>query len=270
MKKIMTIGLVAALASSGALADEGVVMVDQSSAGAASTTEVSVDAALVSAYVWRGQVYNNDVVVQSQVTVAHQGFSLNIWGNFDLGENNTGTEKSFSEIDFSLAYSLPVNMNQVAIDVGLINYNFPNNGDADSGPDTTELFVKATFLSWADQFIPSITGFGDVGGADGTYFLFDVAVPFEVSDYLAVEAGASAGWGNTSYNDKYWAKGKDEGWNDYNVYATASYELLENVTLAANLTYTWLDGRVRSHAEDADKYEASRKFWYGVSVAYDF
>jgi hypothetical protein len=276
MKKFMTLGLVAVMAAGGAMADDGVVIVDQTASGSSSPTEVTAEAALMSAYVWRGQVYNNDAVFQPQVTISHYDFSLNVWGNFDLGQNNSGNEGGFSEIDFSLAYTLPMDLSEISIDVGLINYTFPNAVSSSTDPDTTELFVSATVTSWKDYFIPSVTGFGDVDEVDGTYFLFDVAIPVSVSDVFAVDAGASAGWGNTSYNDAYWGYGapgsstqaKDSGWNDYNVYANASYELMENVTLSANLTYTWLDGTVRKGGNA--NYEAARKVWGGVNVAYDF
>ena len=63
-----------------------------------------------------------------------------------------------SEFDFSFAYSLPVDVNEMAIDVGLINYNYPDNGTdlQDNNPSTTELFLSATILSFSD-FVPSVT-----------------------------------------------------------------------------------------------------------------
>ena len=35
-----------------------------------------------------------------------------------------------SEFDIAFAYSLPIDINQMAIDFGLINYNYPGNGDS--------------------------------------------------------------------------------------------------------------------------------------------
>ena len=114
MKKVMTIGLVAVMAVGGAIAQEEVVIVDQMGGSSTSEAEVSLEAALVSADVWRGQVRNNDFVIQPQLTLAQYGVSLNIWGNYDLGENYLGVDNDFSEIDVALAYSLPLNINQMA------------------------------------------------------------------------------------------------------------------------------------------------------------
>jgi len=232
--------------------------------------EATVEAALVSSYVWRGQVYNNDFVVQPQVTLSQYGVSLNVWGNYDLGKNMNGVSSDFSEIDFSVAYSLPLDINEVAFDIGMIGYHYPANGTGNTGaPSTTELFATATVLSWRDYVIPSVTMFGDIDEADGVYFLFDIVAPYEISDYLAVEAGVSAGWGNTSYNDYYFGGNQDAGFNDYNFYGNASYEIMEGLTASLNLTYTFLEGGSLRDAADAI-YEADQKFWGGVNIAYDF
>jgi len=274
MKKGMVFGMVAVLAASGAVAQNDVVMVDSSGP----QTEVTAEAALVSSYVWRGQVYNNDFVVQPQVTLESYGVSFNVWANYNLaGSDKNGTSTDFSEIDLTLAYTLPVNLDDVAFDIGIINYNFPNSTDSEKGkavPATTELFGTATLLTFKDYVIPSFTLFGDIDEANGVYMLFDIVAPYQVSDYLAVEGGISAGYGNTSYNDYYFPTPggpsiQDAGWNDYNFYANASYEITDDLSVAANITYTMLEGgSIRSAADKF--YDSKEKFWGGVNLIYDF
>lgn len=270
MKKVMTIGLVAVLAAGAAMAQDDVVMVDQMGGSSTSDAQVTAEMALVSSYVWRGQVRNNDFVIQPQLTIAQYGVSLNVWGNYDLGSNYQGTSSDFSEIDLSLAYTLPLNINEMAFDVGIIGYNYPANGTGNTGnPTTTELFAKATVLSWQDYVIPSLAIFGDVDEADGVYFLFDIVAPYQISDVFAVEGGFSTGYGSTSYNDYYWGIGQDAGSNDFNFYGNASYMIMENLSASLNLTYTMLEGG--SIRDRADKiYESDQKFWGGVNIAYDF
>ncbi len=284
MKKAMVFGMVAALATGAAIAADDVVMVGQMGGSGSSEPEVSAEAALVTAHVWRGQVYNNDLVFQPQLTIAHAGVSFNIWGNYDLGKNYAGIDYDFSEIDLSLAYTLPVNLDDVTFDIGVISYNYPANGDRPAGQEgginkksTTELFGTATLLTFKDYVIPSVTLFGDIDEADGVYILFDIAAPYEVSDVLAVEGGISAGWGDTSYNDYYFNNApvpggqstQDKGFNDFNLYGSASYEILENLTASASVTYTWLSGGSIRNAGDA-RYESDSKLWGGVNIAYDF
>jgi outer membrane scaffolding protein for murein synthesis (MipA/OmpV family) len=270
MKKAMIFGIGAVLVTGIAHAQDGMVMVGQGGSDA-SEVQVTAEAALVSSHVWRGQVLNNDFVIQPQLTVEQYGVSLNLWGNYDLGNNWLGVSSDFSEFNLSLAYTLPLDINDIAIDLGIIGYHYPANGSG-VGPvginkqSTTELFAKATVLSIKDYVIPSVTFFGDIDEANGVYILFDVVAPYQISDYLWVEGGVSAGWGNTSYNDYYWFGAHDSGWNDYNFYGNVSYEIMENVTAAVNLTYTLLEGGSIS----TNPYEANEKFYGGVNIAYDF
>lgn len=274
MKKFMMVGMAALLAAGVAKAEDDVVMVGSVPANDPAETRVTLEAALVSSHVWRGQVYNNDFVFQPQMTASQYGLSLNVWANYDLGKGYTGAQSETSEIDFSLAYTLPLDINEMSFDVGLINYHFPANGTAEATPSTTELFAKATLLSFRDYVIPSVTFFGDIDEVDGTYILFDLAAPYQVSDYLSVEGGVSAGWGNTRYNDAYWGAPAnngtlDAGFNDFNFYGNATYEVMEGLYASLSLQYTMLSGgSVREGAKE--RYEAGEKFFGGVNIAYDF
>ena len=58
----------------------------------ASTLSASIDLPILSAYVWRGQVLNDEGVVQPSATISKGGFSLNYWQNFALTEHITGDE----------------------------------------------------------------------------------------------------------------------------------------------------------------------------------
>ena len=62
----------------------------------------TLEVALASSYVWRGQVLNNDTAVQSQITLAQYGFSVNMWSNYDIGSNKDGVKSDMSEFDFLL------------------------------------------------------------------------------------------------------------------------------------------------------------------------
>lgn len=270
MNKLMTIGMAALMGAGVVRAQDDVVMVGSVPQSDSAEPQVTLEAALVSSYVWRGQVYNNDFVFQPQMTVAQYGFSLNVWANYDMGKNNSGIQSDTSEIDFSLAYTLPLDINDVAFDVGLINYQFPANAPGGTNSkSTTEVFAKGTVTTWKDYVIPSVTIFGDIDKADGVYVLFDVMAPYQVSDYLSVAAGISAGWGNTSYNSYYWNQAADKGFNDYNFYGSCTYEIMEGLYASVSLQYTMLEGgEIRQAGKD--NYEASEKVFGGVNIAYDF
>jgi uncharacterized protein (TIGR02001 family) len=274
MKKVIGSLLVMTLVLS-VSANSEVVLVDQGTVYHSAMTEATLEVALASAYVWRGQVHNNDAVIQPQITLAQYGFSMNMWANYDLGANKDQVQSDVSEFDISFAYSLPIDVNEMAIDVGLINYNYPDNGstEGDSNPSTTEVFISGTILSFKDKFIPSITAYADIEEYPGVYVLFDLFVPYEVSEYVSLAGGFTAGYGNTSYNDEVWANGSgnfDAEFSDFSVYAVASYEVSDELTAAATLNYATLNGGSFEQAAAAAGYEADEKVWVSVNIAYDF
>ena len=77
-------------------------------AGLASTPAMAAEATAAldinSAYVWRGQTFNDGVVLQPSIDVAAEnGLGINVWGNYDIGDyNNTLDEDEFSEIDLTV------------------------------------------------------------------------------------------------------------------------------------------------------------------------
>lgn len=281
MNKLLSVSLVAVFAAGFATAQDGVVMVGQAPVTSDNGPEASVEAALVTANVWRGMVRNEDIVFQPQFTVAQYGFSFNVWANYDFSSNYAGVDNDLSEIDLSLAYTIPVDLNDFAFDVGIVSYQFPANGGAAGVPgyginqkSTSEIFGSAYWLTFRDYVIPSVQLFQDINEAKGTYLLFDIVAPYQISEYLWLEAGASTGWGSSRYNNYYYgipgvANDFDKGFSDYNFYGTISYELLDGVTASLNLTYTGLYGGAIKNAAKG-KYEAGEKFWGGLNISYDF
>ena len=163
----------------------------------------TLEVGLASAYVDRGQVINDNPVFQPQLTLSQYNFSLNLWANYDFGANKDNVRNAVSEFDIAFAYSLPIDINQMAIDFGLINYNYPGNGDS-SNPSTTELFLSSTFLSFQNIFtslLQCLLIYKNIL----IYFLLDVFAPYELSEYVGLIYGFSAGYGNTSYNDEQWS-----------------------------------------------------------------
>jgi hypothetical protein len=75
------------------------------------TASVGFD--LFSQYIWRGiALSRNSVVIQPSVTVGYKGFSLNVWGNLDTGEDNRFLFPApgkrglkWNETDFTFGYS---------------------------------------------------------------------------------------------------------------------------------------------------------------------
>ena len=274
MKNLFYSFTIAALIGCSCFGQDDLVIIDQGSIYTEGMTESTLEMALASAYVDRGQVINDNPVLQPQLTLSQYNYSLNLWANYDLGANMDNVRNAISEFDIAFAYSLPVDVNQMAIDVGIINYNYPGNGDS-SNPSTTELFLSSTFLSFQNLFTSSVTMYADIQEYPGVYFLFDIFTPYELSEYVGLVYGFSAGYGNTSYNDEKWSvnpstSNNDAGWTDFNLYINASYEVSDTLTAAASLNYMSLNGSAFETAASAIGYQANQIIWGAVNIAYDF
>lgn len=276
MKKTIQVGMAAVLVAGVAMAQQDLVMVaDMETAPVARTGPwAMVEVDMSSSHVWRGQVRNNDFVFQPQATIGYDGFSFNVASTYDIGNSWTGVSGDPSEVDLAVSYLIPFVPNGWELEVGIINYNYPANGNLKlTNPgqpnSTTELFGRGALVLWKDYFVPSVTFYGDVDEVNGTYILFDLFVPFDVSDYLQLQAGVSAGWGNTSYNDYYWNDEIDGKFNDFRAYFGTSYEVMENLSATASMAYSTVNGG--AIAEGArNTYEAKEKFFVSFGVAYEF
>ena len=272
MKKIIFLLMVIACLIN-VQAQDDIVIVDQGYVYSEGMVESTLEVGLATAYSDRGQVINENPVMQPQLTLSQYGYSLNLWANFDFGRNMDDVTDAVSEFDIAFAYSLPVDVNQIALDFGLINYNYPGNGNS-SNPSTTELFISSTFLSFQDMFTPSVSIYADIQEYPGVYFLFDIFAPYELSEFVALVYGFSAGYGNTSYTDEKWGtttpSNLDAGWTDFNFYVTASYEVSDSITAAGSLNYMRLNGSTYENAANILGYQANNLLWGAVNLAYDF
>jgi hypothetical protein len=199
----------------------------------------NTDLPVLSAYVWRGQVLNDEAVFQPALNLTKGGLGLNVWGNFNLTDSVT-EDPDFSEIDLTLSYGGKAGV--VGYGVGLIEYLFPNSTLAtDEGgvgyPGTRELYASLSLPEL--PVIPALSVYRDIDEADGTYAAVSVAYSQSLVAKLTLGLSASLGMADADYNSFYF--GVDESaLNDANVGATLSYALLDTLTVVPGVQYTWL------------------------------
>jgi hypothetical protein len=96
------------------------------------TASAGVD--ILSQYVWRGFALSRDsAVFQPSVTVGYKGFSFNVWGNLDSGENapaalTTRKGLNWNQTNFTAGYSREIFktdwMKALTLNVGCIYYAY--------------------------------------------------------------------------------------------------------------------------------------------------
>jgi uncharacterized protein (TIGR02001 family) len=221
-----------------------------------SDVSVNADVGLYSAYVWRGLIINNRMVAQPSVTAAKGPFSLNVWGNFDVAE----ADGDNTEVDYTAAYTLPLNIDAVTVDVGMIFYTFP--GNASDVPATEEAFVQATFNNIILTPVASL--YYDIDEAHGWYGNLAVSQGVEISDAMTAEIGGSMGYGTRNYNN-FTAGADYAAFCDFSVHASTEYALTEKLSVGALLQYSYLNYEVAKAAG-----QNTGIVWGGVNLSYKF
>lgn len=254
LSKVVATGLVA-----------GMLMMSPAAVQAA---EVTVGADVVSSYVWRGITLNKDVVVQPSVAVAHEsGLALEVWANFDIGDDDgTYAKRQFSEVDFDLSYTLDLDV--ASITVGYIEYTFPGYGDVvivdDEVVGMQASADREIYASIGAELLPGLgldlTVYQNLATSDGTYAVLGAEYGLEVIEGLTLALNGSVGYGA-----KGATAGGKSGWHDYLVGLTAEMEVVEDVSVAAFINY------VGSLDSDVLPSEAVREDVFGgVGVYYTF
>lgn len=214
-----------------------------------------------SKYIWRGQNYDDDPVLQPGVSATYRGLTAMIWGSLET-TNINGNSGDFSEVDYSLYYSgvLP-SLEGVNYSIGAGYYNFPGT----KVKDTTEVYAG---LSFDLPLRPSVTFYHDVDEAEGTYVSLAVACSVEriaglgKDMPLGMEIGASLGWGSGSYNKYYWGTDQSK-LNDLTLSASFPMEIA-GCTLAPSLNYVTL---LSDNIRDTDAYGTDSDFFFvGISL----
>jgi len=201
--------------------------------GSGLAAEATVGADVVSAYVWRGITFNDSLVVQPSLDVAHpSGIGFNVWGNYDARDGdidgdgvNDVSGDDFQEIDLTVSYAIPVE--GFDLSVGLIDYTFPGGGSS-----TLETYVSGG-VALGEYVSLGLTGYYDVDEVEDYYLSASVGVTLPLTKSLGLDLGASAG-----YAGEDMSAGTDSGFHDYNFSAATAIPLAESVELGMFVAYT--------------------------------
>jgi hypothetical protein len=211
-----------------------------------SSAAVTLDAAFLSGYMWRGQAYNDEVVLQPASTVTKGAFTASVWGNYNLTDRVTGEKADFSEVDVTLSFA--GKFGPVGASAGLIEYVFPNQtaGEA-AAQGTREVFVSLSLPDYA--VVPSLGVYRDIDEVDGTYLTAGLAYTAPMCDTLSLTVSGSVGYGDKDYNGIYFGVG-EAAWNDANVGLALTWKVCGTVSIVPSVQYTTLiDSGVKDSAK---------------------
>jgi uncharacterized protein (TIGR02001 family) len=208
----------------------------------------SVSAAFMSKYIWRGQLLNDDYVMQPSVGLSYGGLSASLWGNVDMTDYHDNNWE-FTEYDWTVGYADKVpGLDFLKYSVGAIYYHLSS-----TTVSTTEVYGG---LGLDVPLSPTVTLYRDIDEGDCTYVALSVSHSIEKicelsSDMpVGMSMSASVGWGNEAYNKYYWGV-EDSALNDLTLSVGFPVPVL-GWTVTPSVNYvTLLDSDIRS----VDTYE---------------
>lgn len=199
-------------------------------------------------YVWRGITLTNDPVVQPSVKLSYgSGFSLEVWGNIDVGEENDN-EFDLNEIDLTAEYAWELGGWDLA--VGFIEYTFPNA----IFPGTREVYGS---VAWSGLVTPSLALYYDLDEIEDLYASLGVEHTRELGERWDLTVAASAGYAGPDF-----AIGRQEGWHDGNVSLSISHSR-SILTMALDVAFT-------DSLDDSVLLDQPVGFWGGLRIGLDF
>ncbi len=255
MKKIICNGLSCVV---GAVVLMGAVSVRAEDPAPVATA--STDLSLLSGYVWRGQVLNDEAVFQPSFTLGKNGFSINTWGNANLTDAATENAPELSELDLTISYSKTVG--NVGLSVGYIEYTFPNTTYA----GTREVYGSVSLPTLL--IVPTLSVNYDFDEADGAYGNFALSYSHALCDKSTLGLFTSIGAATADYNSFYFGV-DDAAVNDVNVGATLGIALTKALTVTPAVQYTALpDSKIKDGA--AGLYKDTEAIVGSVKITYVF
>lgn len=235
----------------------------------------SLDVAVLSSYVWRGQVLNDEAVLQPTFGISKGGFTISWWGNLNLTDQITGDEYEFSEHDIALSYGFTCPMTGADASIGVVNFDFPNvaisddEGNVSLVNDTREAFISYGFGNVL--LSPTVTVNYDFKEAEGFYGSLGISHSVSIADSISLDLGASLGAATSDWGDFYF--GKAEGLTDYSISASLPIAMNETFTIKPVVSYSALLGDAKDAVDDSDDslyFGKSDHFVFGVNASYSF
>ena len=272
MKKRIVLSMLAALAALplSAAAAEGYAYAD-----------------VLSAYVFNGQVGNDEPVFQPGLDVTGPlGLTFNIWANMDLTDSERSwapnSAGEWSEVDPGLSWTAPWE-GPVSLTLGGLYYIFPQNTSAVAlNDDNTvasigqhpadgryEAFVKVK----ADGVLlaPGVKFCHDMANQDDWIALFSIGHSFELTDAFSLDLTGTLSYAGEFYVELNYGSDTGAAFTHAQIDAVLNYTLSEKASVGLKGSYSSIvDGDVRDDIQDSDFYPEVDIFFGGVTASYSF
>lgn len=251
-------------------------------APSARAAEATVSDTLNSAYVWRGQVYNDEAVWQPALNVTGAGgWIVGAWANWNLTDRRgDDTDNEFDEVDLQIAYGKT--SKGFIWEIGMWEYLYPHQVvEEESEVEGEEPTVRAAdgtreaYLSLGYDTIltPTLLVSYDFDEVEGWYGSLAVSHDFQLQEEkLSAGVALSIGAADAEYNEFYFGV-DDAKLNDFNASVNVVYSFASGWSVTAYGQYTKLvdeDIEEAATADDSGYFNDSDIFVGGLTMDYTF
>ena len=234
------------------------------------TIDTAVDLRINSAFVWRGEVINDEPVFQPSVTVGMGKLSANLWGTWDITDVDNSSEHT--RMDATIDYTFTDGKHMFR--PGLVGYIYYDDADSKSTRDTFEIFAEYVMDV---PLLPRLSIYYDFAEKEGLYATFSIAQGFHlIKGIIDMEVRCGIGMGTENYIDETFGVEADEdaGIEEYtadgsglvDLYLSASFPVIvgENSMLTPTIRYSSLLDSDISDAQDSMDIDVDQLV-YGVT-----
>jgi hypothetical protein len=232
--------------------------------------EVGADITFMTKYVWRGQLLDEEPVMQFDTYLSKWGLTLDVWGNYSLNsdkDSNFGRYQELTELDYTISYDMNIGdmseklgidspdiIDPLSFSAGYIFYTFPNLDFDEKGSYTHEVFLGASYDCLLQ---PYFTWYWDVEAARGSYLEFGGGHTFELGGGVEASLGMSF-----AYNYEQWTD--ESGWSDMLLSCEVAIPVFNNFTVTPSVYYSVI--------LDEDTYNGAQEneFYGGISLSFSY
>lgn len=225
--------------------------------------------AALSRYIWHGQeLSRHSAVLQPSFTLSYQGFSANVWGNWDSDPYLEGIDH-WNETDYTLSYEGEHGL--LTFGAGYSYY------EMHCSSDSQEVYLS---LGLNTLLTPTLTVYKEVGHDLYWYLLLDVSHSFPLLQKLSLDLSASASYLVSNDAVEYPEVDRDgvetgdkyNNFHDGTLKVSLPVSVSAAVTVTPTLSYTFpLCGDAKREMKYFSMTGEDNTFLYGgVIVAYSF
>jgi len=280
MKKLIALALLAALAAPAAVL----------------AADAEVYAEVLSAYVYRGAVGNDEAVFQPGLDVTGPfGLGFSLWSSMNLTDNESpwypDTAGKWGELNLGLNWTLPLE-GPVSVTVGGTYFVYPQDAseivtDEETGEmvlddeglalvtdapadDGYEVYVE---LAAEDLLLsPTLTLCHDLANTDDWIVLLGIGHSLDlIEDKLSLDLGATVGFAGEYYVADNYGGDAGSAWSHLELDAGLNYAVTETLSVGLKAAFSSiLDSDVRDDIDAEGYYPEKDLFYGGLTASYSF